>query len=131
MRATVLLVLTVLVGLLGMHGTGTATVAAADQARPHQQTMAASEMAAGEMAAEMAGAQQHACHDDGAAGRHGSHTDATCAAASVPGPPAASAVAASAPRASDEEPGPRAATPSGPAGGRPPPSLAELQLLRI
>ncbi|WP_198358384.1 DUF6153 family protein [Streptomyces fildesensis] len=120
-RVKVLLVLAVLVGLLGMHGLTSASAAPA----------AAVPMPAHAPAAFPA--DDCACHDQahGPAGGHSHHADALCVAAGTshgPALPALTLVAV--------EPAAQAGMPqhqSGHAvgGGRAPPSLSELQLLRI
>jgi hypothetical protein len=127
LRMRALLVLTVLVGLLGMHGTSSATAVGSGHAGSHaspDRTMAMA-MAGGQ--------QQYACHDEdgGPGGHHGSHADRTCVSPAVPGAPALPAPADSAPVSTDPAARPSAADLAESAGGRSPPSLAELQLLRI
>ncbi|MGW2638165.1 DUF6153 family protein [Streptomyces sp. NPDC001348] len=113
-----LLVLGVLAGLMAMH-------ALAPGGGLH-------ERAHGGMpcAAAVAGAHD-GCAGDGCGGGHLQHADATCQAAAVSGGPVLPALA--------PDPGPvpahtdaaRSCAAPAPGGARPPPSLAELQLLRI
>ncbi|MET8922535.1 DUF6153 family protein [Streptomyces sp. NPDC004623] len=121
-RGFVLLVLAVLAGMLAMHGLapGPAPAKAAVPASAH------AVMAVHEKAGEMAGDSSHAVGRPG----HARHADATCAAAGV-GAPYAPPPLTSAPGiplvAQVLAPGASGA----PEGGRAPPDLAELQLLRI
>jgi hypothetical protein len=113
-----LLVWGLLVGLVGMHG-----LAPGGTAHPsgHHAAMAADVRAHPDA--------ESVCHGDG--GGHAQHADATCASGAVgagpaPLPPTADPIGHSA-VASDAR---RGVTGDG-RGGRAPPSLAELQLLRI
>ncbi|GAA2485405.1 hypothetical protein GCM10010406_22000 [Streptomyces thermolineatus] len=121
LRAPVLLVLAVLAGLVGMHGLGAAGLPV-----PAHHSASASHQAAD------AAAPPHVCPggQDGPA-RHGSHADPACSSASVPSSPTVpvAAVGVHHPVGADRQPALR--VPTGPDGGRAPPSLAELQLLRI
>ncbi|WP_327228836.1 DUF6153 family protein [Streptomyces platensis] len=114
-------VLGLLAGLLGMHGLG-AAVAAPSFAHEHRMTTAT----------VVATVQAH-CPGDGDCGGtgHVHHADSTCASAALHGPPAPPALTPSldcpvqpAAEAGVGAPGKRD-------GGRAPPDLAELQLLRI
>ncbi|MEU0131761.1 DUF6153 family protein [Streptomyces sp. NPDC006289] len=118
----VLLVLAVLAGVLAMHGLapGPTPAKAATTGSAHAM------VTAHEKAAEAAGDCLHAAGGSG----HVHHADATCAAAGVgasyvPHPPAAVPGA----RLAAQVLPPGAA--GAPEGGRAPPDLAELQLLRI
>ncbi|MFG2779239.1 DUF6153 family protein [Streptomyces prunicolor] len=124
-RSYGLLVAVLLFGLLGMHGLG--PVPMADLAHGH--TMAATTVATGEKAST-----PDACdHDAGdCGGSHMAHADATCASASVAGTPAVVPALQLDVAACAELPdGRTSGAGSGPDGGRAPPSLSELQLLRI
>ncbi|MEV5958037.1 DUF6153 family protein [Streptomyces sp. NPDC051987] len=121
-RWRALLVLGLLAGLLGMHalapGGGLAGHAGPERAVPHP--------------AVMVTAYDGCSGDDGHCGdHHAHHADATCASGAVSGGPALTAPAA------DPAPVPAAARALGsrpataPDAARPPPDLAELQLLRI
>ncbi|MET9514344.1 DUF6153 family protein [Streptomyces sp. NPDC002994] len=134
LRAHVLLVLAVLVGVVAMHGLGPAVSPVSYAAEPeirHAVTAAASSHA-GAASGPAAGCEDcvHVGHDDGGAGGHAEHADATCAAGGTSGTPAlpapALAGAVTCPTADVPAPAPAAAL-----GGRAPPSLSELQLLRI
>ncbi|QUW85859.1 hypothetical protein SMIR_42470 (plasmid) [Streptomyces mirabilis] len=116
-----LLVLAVLVGLLGMHGLASASMAPA----------AAAPMPAHAPAAVPA--DDCGCHDQahGPAGGHGHHADALCVAAGTSHGPALPvltqvAVEPTAPHGVPQHQRGHAFD-----GGRAPPSLSELQLLRI
>ncbi|MFD4558026.1 DUF6153 family protein [Streptomyces sp. NPDC058469] len=124
-RSYGLLVAVLLFGLLGMHGLG--PVPMADSAHGHAGM--ATTVATGEKAS-MPDACDHGSGDCG--GSHMAHADATCASASVAGAPAVIPVLQPDVAACAEVPdGRTSGTGSGPDGGRAPPSLAELQLLRI
>ncbi|WP_405846478.1 DUF6153 family protein [Streptomyces sp. NBC_01518] len=120
-----LLVAVLLFGLLGMHALG--PVPMIDSAHGH--TMAATTVTTGERASTPDGCD----HDGGdCGGSHMTHADATCASASVAGTPAVVPVLQPDVAACAEAPdGRTSGAGSGPDGGRAPPSLAELQLLRI
>ncbi|MFE0630436.1 DUF6153 family protein [Streptomyces sp. NPDC058864] len=123
LRLPALLVLTVLLGLLGMHGlaAGSATPVAHTGAHTAHHRM---------MAAEPGHA--YACHDTGdPAGHHGAHADQLCVSGAVPGSAVAPALTSSGLESSPQLQHIVAAAPKEPNGGRAPPSLAELQLLRI
>jgi hypothetical protein len=124
-RSYGLLVAVLLFGLLGMHGLG--PVPMVDSAHGH--TMAATAVATGEKVSTPDGCD----HDAGdCGGSHMTHADATCASASVAGTPAVVPVLQPDVAACAEVPdGRTSGAGSGPDGGRAPPSLAELQLLRI
>ncbi|MFF5155990.1 DUF6153 family protein [Streptomyces sp. NPDC000348] len=115
-----LLVLGLLVGLFGMHGLapGGTTAATGHHSSPAAHTDLA-----------VMSAESVCDHDDG--GGHAQHADPTCASGAVGAGPALPALL--------PDPVGRAGSPvsglrsmaAGPEGGRAPPSLAELQLLRI
>ncbi|MFJ5775567.1 DUF6153 family protein [Streptomyces sp. NPDC093094] len=122
-RWSVLLAWGLLVGLLGMHGLapgGTASVSG------HHPAMAAAQDGTAMRPDRDA---ESVCHGDG--GGHLHHADATCASGAVgAGPSLDPPLPGPADRAAAPYAGRPAAT-GGPEGGRSPPSLAELQLLRI
>jgi hypothetical protein len=123
-RSYGLLVAALLFGLLGMHGLG--PVPMLDPAPGHSVT--ATTVAVGEEASTPGPCD----HDTGDCGSHMTHADATCASASVAGAPAVLPVLQPDAAACAQVPDGRVSvTGSGPDGGRAPPSLAELQLLRI
>ncbi|MFE9437950.1 DUF6153 family protein [Streptomyces sp. NPDC006602] len=125
LRSCGLLVGALLLGLLGMHGLGPVPEAAASGG--HDRTVAAAGADMGVMAS-----MPNTCDHDGDCQGHAHHADPTCASASVAGAPGVVPVllpdvvaGAAAPLARTSPGG------SGPDGGRAPPSLSELQLLRI
>jgi len=125
-RSSGLLVAALLFGLLGMHGLG--PVLMPDPAPGHTMTATATTGMTGERVST-----PDACdHDQGDCGSHMTHADATCASASVAHAPAVVPVLQPDVAACAEAPdGRTSGTGSGPDGGRAPPSLSELQLLRI
>ncbi|MFD3375053.1 MULTISPECIES: DUF6153 family protein [unclassified Streptomyces] len=119
-----LLVCTLLLGLVGMHGLGPVPAGAA----AHDPMPVAAPMG---VVASMPDACDHG--EGGGCTGHAQHADPTCASASVAGSPAMVpvllpdvAACAGVPKAVGAS-----STGSGPDGGRAPPSLSELQLLRI
>jgi len=117
-----LLVCALLLGLLGMHGLGPVPEADAG----HDRTATAAPMRV------MASMPDQCDHGEGGCTGHAEHADPMCASASVAGSPVVVPVllpdvvaCAGVPTASTPPTG------SGPDGGRAPPSLSELQLLRI
>ncbi|WP_405534003.1 DUF6153 family protein [Streptomyces sp. NBC_00075] len=125
LRSCGLLVGALLLGLLGMHGLGPVPEAAA--VRGHDRTVASAGMDTGATVSEPA-----ECDHRGDCQGHAAHADPTCASASVSGAPGVVPVLLPDPVARDGVPlvvtSPGG---SGPDGGRAPPSLSELQLLRI
>ncbi|MCX5126901.1 DUF6153 family protein [Streptomyces sp. NBC_00347] len=127
LRLTMLLVLAVIVGLLGMHALVTAALPSAGATEHTSHHVAAAPAAPG---------SQYRCPDgDRDTGRHVIHTDQMCASAALPGSPGIAAadtesVTTTAHGAHAPVPWPIAVAHE-PAGGRAPPSLAGLQLLRI
>ncbi|MEU1510895.1 DUF6153 family protein [Streptomyces sp. NPDC005811] len=119
-------VLGLLVGLLGMHGLAPGGVASAHaEPRPMTAVAAVVSVASAEGHDGCAGDEGHC------GGGHARHADSTCASAAVSGGPVLPGLLPDpAPVAvPDETPCPYAA--AAPDGARAPPSLAELQLLRI
>ncbi|MEU5344882.1 MULTISPECIES: DUF6153 family protein [unclassified Streptomyces] len=119
-----LLVSALLLGLVGMHGLG--PVPAGGVGSGHDPMPVAAPMSV------VASMPDECDHGEGGCTGHAQHADPTCASASVAGSPAMVpvllpdvAACAGVPRAGT------ASTGSGPDGGRAPPSLSELQLLRI
>ncbi|MEU0738486.1 DUF6153 family protein [Streptomyces sp. NPDC006134] len=120
-RLLVLLVTAVLGGLLGMHGLAPGVVPTAQTAAGHDMAMAAVD--------GVPHAGGGCAHPDGGPG-HLDHADGTCAAAGIGSaytPPALTGTLPDAP----SSPAPAAAASGAPLGGRAPPDLSELQLLRI
>ncbi|WP_427924042.1 DUF6153 family protein [Streptomyces sp. cg40] len=119
-----MLVATVLLGLLGMHGLG--PVPLAHPVPEHAVTAMTAAMG------EKASTPDPCDHDGGGCGSHMTHADATCASASVAGTPAVAPLLVPDVAACAQLPDALGSlTDGGPDGGRAPPSLAELQLLRI
>ncbi len=119
-------VLGLLVGLLGMHGLAPGGVASAHtEPRPMPAVAAGLSVAFAEGHDGCAGDEGHC------GGGHARHADSTCASAAVSGGPVLPGLVPDpAPVAvPDETPCPYAV--AAPDGARAPPSLAELQLLRI
>lgn len=131
LRARLLLVLAVLAGVVAMHGLGPQAVPAAahaaESATGHASAHAAAMTAAGHDGSLPTGTHGAPAEPGGG---HPPHADATCAAAGIGGAPVM-------PAPGPVTAGPETAcaaygiTPETAAGGRPPPSLSELQLLRI
>ncbi|MFJ4775749.1 DUF6153 family protein [Streptomyces sp. NPDC088762] len=132
-----LLVPAVLFGLVAMHGLGPGGVPAAAH------TSAGGHHGAGAAAAHDGhhGAGAAAAHDGcvhagdpsdgGSGGGHAEHADATCAAAGVAGSPVLPVPAALPGTVHGPTTPGRGLVPDAAFGGRAPPSLSELQLLRI
>ncbi|WLW51649.1 DUF6153 family protein [Streptomyces sp. YU58] len=114
-RWRALLVLGLLAGLLGMHGLAPAG-AVHGHDRPEHQTVSVSTV-------------QEGCHGDCGGLPH--HADPTCKASTVKGAPALPALVADAVSASVDADAVCTHPGTAPDGARAPPSLAELQLLRI
>lgn len=128
MRLTMMLVLALTVGLLGMHALGPAA------ALPSPVTV---EHTSHHVATTDAG-PHYLCPDDDHTGRHVSHTDRMCASASLPSAPGITApdnlpiIGTEHDDADAFAPAPNLLSAAYEAvGKRAPPSLAELQLLRI
>jgi hypothetical protein len=129
LRLSGLLVFGVLVGLLFMHGLGSAP--AATQTAGHMRIAETQRVA---VVMDAPGECSHDGHgQQGHHGQHGpaGHADQTCASGAVAGPPVFPALVPTAIGPADYAEGSIAAAGSGPHGGRAPPSLSELQLLRI
>ncbi|WP_328773906.1 DUF6153 family protein [Streptomyces sp. NBC_00286] len=119
-----LLVCALLLGLLGMHGLGPVPEVTAASGYDRMVSVAHTDV--------MASMPGECDHGEGGCSGHTDHADPTCASASVAGGPVVApallpAVAACAGTADV----PASAVGSEPDGGRAPPSLSELQLLRI
>ncbi|WP_371660535.1 DUF6153 family protein [Streptomyces sp. NBC_00280] len=123
--ARAFVVLGLLAGVLAMHGLGPGGMSAGMTDASHHGHQA-------QRMAMLAGpADESVCHGMGSHGGHAHHADATCASGAVPAGhtfPALTPDPAGAP-----VPAARAdrSLPRSPEGARAPPSLAELQLLRI
>lgn len=121
-RCRVLLVLALLAGLLGMHALSPVVTSAPpphEHRHEHRMAMAAS-------------AHAH-CGGEGGCGSggHVHHADTTCASGALDGPPTPPALVPSPVRPAEPDEAAGAGEAKGQDGGRAPPSLAELQLLRI
>jgi hypothetical protein len=134
-RACVLLVMAVLTGLVAMHGLGSAPMGQHQSAARHQGPASADRGHGSEMTGrgyEMALTTEVACHHRsyGQSGGHLDHADTTCAASGVSSGPSVAAPAPGgvAAAGSSEQHGVREAAS---APERAPPSLSQLQLLRI
>ncbi|MGW3622161.1 DUF6153 family protein [Streptomyces sp. NPDC000880] len=106
-----------------MHGLG--SVPAAAQMTGHVRTAEPQHVAA------VTGAPDECGHDGHGRSGHVDHADATCASSGVAGSPVLPALVPAAIGHTEGAEGPITASGSGPGGGRAPPSLSELQLLRI
>nr|WP_171060258.1 DUF6153 family protein [Streptomyces montanus] len=127
LRSCGLLVCALLLGLLGMHGLGPVPELAPSSG--HDRPAATAHTGATEVVASMPGECEHG---EGGGTGHATHADPTCASASVPGAPAVAPVLLPDVVAGAEPTDVRTSPwGSGPDGGRAPPSLSELQLLRI
>ncbi|KPI07559.1 hypothetical protein OK074_0269 [Actinobacteria bacterium OK074] len=124
-RWRVLLVLALLTGLFGMHAL---TVAGAVPDPGHMAPMAAAAPAEAPSASTATGCGGCA---GGCGTGHVQHADSTCASGAVNGAPALPPLVADPVAAADTPEAVRSLTVGAPDGGRAPPSLAELQLLRI
>ena len=124
-RSCGLLVCALLLGLLGMHGLGPLPGVAAASSEHDRMVVVAHT----DVTASMPGGCDHG---EGGCSGHTDHADPTCASASVAGTPLVVPVLLPDTVACAER-APVRTSPagSGPDGGRAPPSLAELQLLRI
>lgn len=117
-RWRALLVLTVLAGLFGMHALAPVGITAAHE---HSQSMTTAVRV-----------HDHCPGGGDCGGGHVHHADETCASAALGGAPALPALAPDPVAVPDGTPTVRTYAITAPDGGRaPPPSLAELQLLRI
>jgi hypothetical protein len=123
MRAPFLLVLAVLAGIVAMHGL-------TPDVMPATHMMPAATMSPAAPAHAMSASCTHAVRSGGPADGHkSSHADTTCAAAGTAGGPALPALTPALGVAAEPPVSAGAVEPA--TGGRAPPDLAELQLLRI
>ncbi|WP_189150940.1 DUF6153 family protein [Streptomyces lacrimifluminis] len=121
-------VLGLLAGVLAMHGLTPGAMSGGMTDSAHHGHRAQASQA---MSMRAGSADESVCHGSGSHGGHTKHADSTCASGAVPAghtfpvlapdPAGASVLAARADRS----------PPRSPEGARAPPSLAELQLLRI
>ncbi|MEU1892883.1 DUF6153 family protein [Streptomyces pristinaespiralis] len=131
LRAYVLLVLTVLAGVVAMHGLGPVVASAppgAVSTDVHSAAVAVEALAHGDETSECD--CSHADDHGGGVGGHAEHADETCAASGTSAAPTLPALVLSGTLTSavTNVPTPVIAATS---DGRAPPSLSELQLLRI
>lgn len=123
-RSFGLLVCALLLGLLGMHGLGPVPTAATPSGHDRVAVVAHTDV----MASMPGGCD----HGEGGCTGHTDHADPTCASASVAGTPVVAPVLLPDVVTCAETAHVRTSPAgSGPDGGRAPPSLSELQLLRI
>ncbi|MER6842395.1 DUF6153 family protein [Streptomyces platensis] len=120
-------VLGLLAGLLGMHGLGPAV------ASPLSSSSSSSSHEHGMTVATVVATVRAHCPGDGDCGGtgHVHHADSTCASAALHGPPAPPALTPSLGCPVQPAAAAGVGAPSKRDGGRAPPDLAELQLLRI
>ncbi|MFE4251658.1 DUF6153 family protein [Streptomyces sp. NPDC056910] len=138
LRLLGLLVGAVLLGLLGMHGLGPVPAGAHSEMQPAAAMGADGAADAGDRAGSGQRAVKASASDScdhgggGSCDGHMAHADSVCASASVAGPPAVAPAMLPDVIACPARPDARTSSAgSGPDGGRAPPSLSELQLLRI
>ncbi|MFC4495638.1 DUF6153 family protein [Streptomyces ovatisporus] len=127
-RAYVLLVLAVLAGVIAMHGLG---AAAADVPASGSSHHGSSIVSASPEGHDCSCDCAHAGEDDGTSGGHTEHADQLCVASGISSAPVAPSLAPSGVAETGAVHLPVRAPASDHAGGRAPPSLSELQLLRI
>lgn len=121
-RCRALFVLALLAGLLGMHALSP-VITSAPSLHEHRH---------GHRMAVAAGAHAHCGGEGGCdSGGHVHHADTTCASGALDGPPTPPSLVPSPLRPAEPEDATGAGESKGQDGGRAPPSLAELQLLRI
>ncbi|MFD7277354.1 DUF6153 family protein [Streptomyces sp. NPDC059862] len=120
-----LLVLVLLVGLFGMHGLAPGGTAAVTGYGSSHSSAAAHHADPAVLGAESI------CHGDGDGRGHAGHADPTCSSGAVGAGPVLPALALDPTGQAEELVGSRLSMAAEPEGGRAPPSLAELQLLRI
>ncbi|MFH9858115.1 DUF6153 family protein [Streptomyces sp. NPDC017202] len=131
-----LLVLGLLVGLVGMHGLApggsTATGHHSPPSSHSRHSPLSSHSATAARHAEPAVVSAaHLCHGGGDGRGHAAHADPTCSSGAVGAGPLLPLPALDPTGRAAEPVGGRSSTTTGPEGARAPPSLSELQLLRI
>ncbi|MFF8261321.1 DUF6153 family protein [Streptomyces virginiae] len=133
LRSYLLLVLVVLAGLVAMHGLGPAPVPAGAHAAAtsHHASVAGHEKAIADDAACQDGCAHAGDPAGSGGGGHAEHADATCAATGTVGAPVLPAPAVLPGHAEGQAVLANGVVPGATACGRAPPSLSELQLLRI
>lgn len=116
-----LVLLGLLAGLFGMHALGPADAVASSSHHPHP----------GAMSAHLPGtADESVCHGGAAGGGHARHADPTCASGAVGAGPVLPALAPDPSGTAVVDGLDGRSVAAAPEGGRAPPSLAELQILR-
>ncbi|MFM9441777.1 DUF6153 family protein [Streptomyces acidiscabies] len=123
-------VLGVLVGLLAMHGLAPGGLHAVGHDRTAAVSAAAPAMTEGGAGAHV-DVTADGCSEDGHCGGHARHADATCAAAKVSGAPEVAGPVADPVAVAVPGEAVHSVVRGGCEAARAPPSLAELQLLRI
>ncbi|MFD3517412.1 DUF6153 family protein [Streptomyces sp. NPDC058657] len=134
LRSYLLLVLAVLTGVVAMHGLGPGTAAPAGvhaAATSHHASVADHQNATPSDAPCQNGCAHAGDPADGGRGGHAEHADAACAAAGTAGAPVVPAPAVLPGHAGTRQVSAATVIPGATACGRAPPSLSELQLLRI
>jgi hypothetical protein len=117
-----LLLLGLLAGLFGMHGLGPGGVVTGASHHAHARTMNA--------AHTTPPADESVCHGSDAGGGHAQHADPTCASGAVGAGPTLPALLPAPGGTDGTSPLAPRFPATAPDGGRAPPSLAELQILR-
>ncbi|MFG2237361.1 DUF6153 family protein [Streptomyces sp. NPDC048734] len=129
-----LLVLGLLIGLFGMHGLapgGTAGRHSPPPSHASHSWHASHSPAAPQHADPAVVSAEHLCHGGGDGRGHAEHADPTCSSGAVGAGPLLPVPALDPTGRAGEPVGSRSSTATGPEDARAPPSLAELQLLRI
>ncbi|MFF7080105.1 DUF6153 family protein [Streptomyces lavendulae] len=124
--ARLFLLFALLTGIVAMHGLGPGPLKPASG-----HTMPAAAPAAHHTAGDRVPAGPCACPDDGGSDGHGLHADPTCAAPGTAGAPVLPAPAAAPGTLPAVAAAAHGTAPGSAVRGRAPPSLSELQLLRI
>ncbi|MFI1360408.1 DUF6153 family protein [Streptomyces sp. NPDC020898] len=126
--ARAFVVLGLLAGVLAMHGLGPGGMSGGTTDGAHHGRHQAQPMSTN---AGTATQVEYVCHGTGPNGGHAHHADATCASGAVPAGHALPALTPDPTTAPAPDDGAGRSLPRSPEGARAPPSLAELQLLRI
>ncbi|NYE44684.1 DUF6153 family protein [Streptomyces fulvorobeus] len=131
LRSYLLLVLAVVAGLVAMHGLGPAPAAAHAAASSHHEPTANHEKAIADDAACPNGCVHADDPADSGGSGHAEHADATCSATGTAGAPVLPAPAVLPGHVQAQAVPAHGVIPGATACGRAPPSLSELQLLRM
>lgn len=129
-RLYAVLVMALLAGLVAMHGLGPGLSAVSSSSAVPGSQHSVTAAAQAHSAPAVCQGCAHAGHDTGGAGGHAEHADSTCSAAGTGGAPALPALGPAA-VAGCPTADALAVAPTATPGERSPPSLSELQLLRI